>query len=158
VLIILFSGIILALVFSLIVVINANDQGSDTLFLSDKVLIEFQHGRIEADAVWGASLLQKGLSGRQNLESNTGLLLMFPKADSHGIWMKDMLFALDIIWLDNAFKITGLKKNALPTSYPEVYYPDLPSRYALEVSAGTINSLNLRLGDSAEIVWHDPNK
>src|SRR3989344_8800209 len=38
----------------------------------------------------------QGLSGRDGLEDNEGLLFVFGREDYYGIWMKDMNFPIDI--------------------------------------------------------------
>src|SRR5438105_2667421 len=55
---------------------------------------------------------EKGLSGRDNMETNQGMLFDFssnPSAPS--FWMKDMKFDLDLIWISNN-KIISITKNA----------------------------------------------
>ena len=44
---------------------------------------------------------QQGLSGKPNLEPNTGMLFDFKQNGYWQIWMKDMNFAIDILWLNN---------------------------------------------------------
>lgn len=76
----------------------------------------------------------KGLSDRPNLAGDRGLLFVFEKPDLHGFWMKDMNFPISIIWLDEKCVVTGFKQNATPESYPEVFYPQKPSPYVVEVN------------------------
>lgn len=76
----------------------------------------------------------KGLSGRANLPAEKGLLFVFEKPSMTGFWMKEMNFPISIIWLDDLCKVTGFKKLATPESYPEVFYPELPSVYVVEVN------------------------
>jgi uncharacterized membrane protein (UPF0127 family) len=95
----------------------------------------------------------QGLSGRAFLPSNTSMLFEFDKPDTHGIWMKDMLFPIDIIWLDKNKIIVNLVSNAEPESYPHVYYPPKESLYVLEIRAGLIKDKNLKIGD--EILFSD---
>jgi len=89
----------------------------------------------------------QGLGGKRFLPSNTSMLFEFDKPDTHGIWMKDMLFSIDIIWLDKNKKIVNLISNAEPATYPHVFYPPQKSLYVLEVRAGLIKDKNLKLGD-----------
>ena len=86
---------------------------------------------------------QKGLSHKPSLAPDAGLLFIFDQLGDYGIWMKDMNFAIDIIWLDANFKIVGLAENVQPSSYPEVYKAPRPSLYVIELAAGqiTINAL-----------------
>src|SRR3989338_5701660 len=42
---------------------------------------------------------ERGLSGRDGLASDEGMLFVFQNDGYHTFWMKDMLFSIDIIWL-----------------------------------------------------------
>ncbi|MDQ5958209.1 MAG: uncharacterized protein QG562_27, partial [Patescibacteria group bacterium] len=64
---------------------------------------------------------QQGLSGEPNLEPNTGMLFDFKQDGYWQIWMKDMNFAIDILWLNNQKQVVGVKQDALPQNYPESY-------------------------------------
>jgi len=94
----------------------------------------------------------QGLSGQQNLLENQGLLFKFPSAGLHGIWMRDMNFAIDIIWLDEDLVVIDIKKNATPESYrsefdAEVFKPEAPALYVLEVLSGFVDKSGVRAGD-----------
>lgn len=92
----------------------------------------------------------KGLSGVKSLDKNEGLLFVFDNDDTWGIWMKDMVIPIDIIWLDAEKKVVFIVKRADPSSYPyTTYRPTKPARYVLEVPAGTADSKNIRSGDKA---------
>jgi uncharacterized membrane protein (UPF0127 family) len=69
-------------------------------------------------------------------EDDPGLLFVFDEPGLHGIWMKDMRFPIDILWLDDAFQVVDVRKNVAPDSYPTVFKPTKPARYVLEVTAG----------------------
>ena len=95
---------------------------------------------------------QLGLSGRVGIEDNFGLLFLFDKPSFYGFWMKDMNFPIDIIWLDESFKVTGLKVGATPESYPQTFYPESKSLYVLETHSGLIESQNLKIGDMVKVI------
>ena len=76
----------------------------------------------------------RGLSGRAALPANRGLLFDFKRDGRHGIWMKDMRFAIDIIWLDHDARVVDVKRGARPETFPEVYRPKRAARYVLELS------------------------
>ncbi|MBI2047608.1 MAG: DUF192 domain-containing protein [Parcubacteria group bacterium] len=78
----------------------------------------------------------KGLSGRDALPANEGLLFVFDTNDRHAIWMKDTKFPIDIIWIDERFIITDIVENVSPSSFPEIFEPKNPARYVLETNAG----------------------
>lgn len=81
------------------------------------------------------SLRQLGLSGTVSLDRGIGKLFVFDQADKHGFWMKDMAYPIDIVWIDQSFKVIYVV-SAWPESYPEVFYPLTEAKYVLEVNAG----------------------
>ena len=89
----------------------------------------------------------QGLSGRKNLGGDEGLLFVFERDDFHGIWMKDMNFAIDIIWLDGELEVVDIKKNALPESFPQIFRPASSARYVLETLAGFSDNRLVKIGD-----------
>lgn len=89
----------------------------------------------------------KGLSGTEKLEVNQALLFVFQGNDKWGIWMKDMNYPIDIIWLTEKGEVSYLKENVSPDTYPEVFYPPVLERYVLEVPAGTIEKNKIKYGD-----------
>lgn len=93
---------------------------------------------------------EKGLSGSKSLRPNTGKLFVFPDNGFWGIWMKDMHYSIDIIWLNEEKSIVYIKEQASPDSYPQVFTSRVPSRYVLEVSSGTVSKHSIKLGDKAE--------
>ena len=94
------------------------------------------------------SLRQAGLSGKPFLERGEGMFFIFDADDMHGIWMKDMLFSIDIIWIDSNFNIVDVKESATPESFPAVFKPKEESRYVLEVNANFVEEHSIKIGDS----------
>ena len=82
------------------------------------------------------SLREQGLSGRTSLAEGKGMLFVFDTDDTWGIWMKDMQFPLDIVWISAEGVVVSVKAGAAPESYPEAFYPTAPARYVLELPAG----------------------
>lgn len=77
-----------------------------------------------------------GLSGRETLGGNEGMLFVFEKPSIYSFWMKDMRFPIDIIWLDEYFRVVDISANADPSSFPRLFAPSAPAQYALEVPNG----------------------
>ncbi|MFZ1324119.1 MAG: DUF192 domain-containing protein [Candidatus Saccharimonadales bacterium] len=95
-----------------------------------------------AEVAGEAAAKQRGLSGRDCLGESRGMLFPYETAGTFCYWMKDMGFAIDMIWLDKDKKIVTVKADARPESYPEeTYCPDEPANYVLEVAAGTAAAL-----------------
>ena len=91
---------------------------------------------------------QCGLSYRESLAPSSGMLFVFDEFDYHGIWMKDMQFSIDIIWLDNEFRVVDSKKNVLPESYPEIFTPTKKAALVLEVVSGFIEEHSIERGEA----------
>ena len=91
----------------------------------------------------------QGLSGREFFPEDAGLLFIFEEEAKHGIWMKDMLLDIDIIWLDNSFTIVSIEEDVSPNTYPKVFTPKTPARYVLEVPAGFVQKHGINIGDGA---------
>ena len=52
---------------------------------------------------------EQGLSGKNNIGGDYGMLFIFEKPGFYAFWMKDMNFAIDIIWLDENYTVVGIK-------------------------------------------------
>ena len=79
---------------------------------------------------------EKGLSFRNNLKNDEGMLFVFEKPSIHHFWMKDMSFPIDIIWIGEDLKVIYIEKNVNPDTYPQTFGPNKDSLYVLEVNAG----------------------
>ena len=93
---------------------------------------------------------RNGLSFIESLPKDSGLLFVFTISDSYGIWMKTMLFPIDIIWFDENFRVIDITKNISPDSYPDTFYPKSPVRYILEVEAGFVKANSVKIGSTAK--------
>lgn len=94
----------------------------------------------------------KGLSGVKKLNDDEGAFFIFDKPDFYGIWMKEMNFAIDIVWIDEDFKIVYVENNVLPTTFPKVFYPSQKSLYVLEIGAGFLQKNEIKIGDSVKFL------
>ncbi len=94
--------------------------------------------------------LQLGLSGRESMPDNQGMLFVFPDYVEQCIWMKDMKFALDILWLDDESKIIFIENNVDPKSYPRQYCHG-PAKYVIELNDGEANTNNIAIGQKVHL-------
>ena len=102
------------------------------------------HDCIHLESVSEPAARERGLSGRDHLAPTDGMLFRFDVNQPVCVWMKDMKFPLDILWLDADRRITYSKQNVQPDTYPQAFCHD--AQYVVEVNAGTIKAANLRLG------------
>ena len=91
-----------------------------------------------------------GLSYRPSLAEGRGMLFIFDTDGEHGIWMKDMQFPIDIIWIDAAMKVVHIEQAVAPDTYPQVFASPTPARYVLEVPAGYAKG-RMTIGDTVTL-------
>lgn len=119
----------------------------------DKNEVCFIKGCIEVELAMTQEEQDAGLSNRISLELNDGMLFVFEEEGDYPFWMKDMKFPLDIIWINKSGSVVDMFENADPCNGPVCIgiYPEANASYVLEVNAGTINKLKLKLSDNVEI-------
>lgn len=88
----------------------------------------------------------RGLSDRDSLESNRAMLFVFDNATEQCIWMKDMKFSIDIIWLNDKKEIVKIEPNVSPQTYPENFCAQ-NTKYVIELKPEAVELASLKLGD-----------
>lgn len=91
----------------------------------------------------------QGLSDTPELPTDIGKLFVFETDDAWSIWMKDMQYPLDIIWLDATKQIVHIEENVSPATYPESFSSPIPARYVLEINASATAQYGWTVGDEA---------
>lgn len=129
---ILTPGLLLAV---LLWPIGARAEDPCTAAETTHVSVGNQRFRVEVAA--NESARERGLSGRSTLPADAGMWFVLPSADFHGFWMKDMDFAIDLIWISPNREVLKVEHLA-PCGgyYCPTYFPPEPAAYVLEVSAG----------------------
>ncbi len=94
---------------------------------------------------------ERGLSGRAALPRDAGMLFDMGQVMTPNFWMKDMRFALDLVWIGADRRVAGVTADAqpqpgAPDSALRLYPAPSPVRYVLEVNAGAAQRLGLRPG------------
>lgn len=96
-------------------------------------------------------LLAKGLSSRSVLCPNCGMFFIFKTENIQTFWMKETLIPLDIIFIKESGQITDIYTASPETDKSDfqltLYRSQEPSKYVIELNAGTANNLNLITGD-----------
>lgn len=88
----------------------------------------------------------KGLSGRDSLCKNCGMLFTFGFETNLPFWMKDTLIPLDMIWLDKNGKIVDIQ-TVTEINSTKIYQNQTPAQYVLELNANDSQKINLKIGD-----------
>ena len=117
-------------------------EGELKVFKNDSLTVNFDIEIAESEYE-----TQTGLMYRESMKNGEGMLFIFPDEAVHSFYMKNTEFSIDIIFIDSAYKIATIHKNAKP--YDEASLSsNVPIKYVLEVNAGLSEKLNIVEGDS----------
>lgn len=94
---------------------------------------------------------RRGLSGRESLPDNAGMLFDFQTEAIRCMWMPDMNFSIDIIWLDEAGEVVDVITGVSPETYPERFCGDVPAQYVIELNAGVADEVEVSIGQSIDV-------
>lgn len=120
----------------------------------------FQQKCIQVEVVQKEEDLRRGLQGRASLDSNSGMLFVFPESRRQGFWMKDTLIPLDMIWMDYSRRVVYTAQRVPPCLHDpcRTYTPDEEAMYVLEVNAGYAEILGIKEGTRCEFKLKDINR
>lgn len=90
---------------------------------------------------------ERGLMFRRFLPPDRGMLFDFGTERPIMMWMKNTFVPLDMIFIGRTGKVVGLAENAEPLS-EKIIPSGAPAYGVLEVNAGTIAHISLKIGDS----------
>lgn len=114
--------------------------------LQPHVTVKAGDGVYKASIAKTAAERTKGLSNTASLRQDQALLMVYEADGKWPIWMKDMSYPIDIVWIDSAKKVVHIVKNAPPDSYPdEQFSPKKDARYVLELPAGSVAQKNITI-------------
>lgn len=125
--------------------VSVNDQYADILA---RRVIRVGNSVLSVLIADSSRARRQGLSLRDGLLENEGMLFVFEKSEPHSFWMKNMKFPLDIIWFSEDRNVVDIAENApAEGNDPRVIYkPKRPALYALEVVAGWARNHNVVSG------------
>ena len=112
--------------------------------------IQINNNTFEVEIADTAMSQTKGLSGRESLDKNKGMLFVFNGYAKRSFWMINMNFYLDILWIKDGV-IVGIAKNTVPLKLnnekAKIYYSPEPVDMVLEINAGLSDKLDIKIGD-----------
>jgi len=109
---------------------------------------------VQVETVVSPAATKKGLSGRPSMPLGTGLFFVFPELAIQSMWMPNMYFPLDIVWLDEHLSVVSITYEAEPCSITpcQFYTSTYKALYAIELNAGDASAQGFRVGASLAVV------
>ena len=105
-------------------------------------------GTITIETVDTPKQRQLGLSGRSAIDNDEGMMFVFDNiSGTNCFWMKDMQFAIDMVWLDADKKVVTVTESVAPETYPESFCPESGAKYGLELKEYRANELGIVQGE-----------
>lgn len=128
--------------------------------------VEFPRGTVKIDGIVLEVQIAdtdprraRGLMFQDQLPLDEGMLFVWDAADKRSIWMLNMQFPLDIIWIDDNNKVVFIEKNipicktALETvTCPSYKGGSKDAKYVLEVTAGFADAFKITTESTLEII------
>lgn len=113
--------------------------------------VEINSQRLNVEIADSNEKIAEGLSDRDQIGSD-GMLFVFNQPSNQPFWMKNMRFPVDLLWINND-KVSGMEKNmpipvsGTPDNKLDLYFPPTDVTSALELPSGSIERLNINIGD-----------
>lgn len=104
-------------------------------------------------------LQTRGLMFQEKLPYDQGMLFIFEGDETRSMWMLNMQFALDLIWIDSDGKVVHIEKDAQPCkSALETMACTFtngngkPAKYVLEVTSGFVDMFNIMENSQLQLI------
>lgn len=121
-------------------------------FYRDDMSIFTRTSVIKAEVAHSEEDKVNGLSGRDCIGPSQGMLFVYKQSGNYPFWMKDMRFAIDIIWINSGHRVVKVQPFAAPATYPKTFQNDQPAKYVLELKGGQAAKVGIRLGSHLQFV------
>ncbi len=112
--------------------------------------------RVAVEIADTPQLRAAGLMHRDRLEARQGMLFVYPEQIQQGVWMKNTLLALDVLFLSEHGQVVAVLQNLPPCPHEPcpIYTSGVPARYMLEVQAGFAAKHGIKTGREVMIEYH----
>jgi hypothetical protein len=95
-----------------------------------------------------------GLMYRNGLRRSECMLFIFDRPSREGIWMANMRFAIDIVWVGSNLEVVDILKRAKPCSSMfdcPTNYPKQSALYVVEFAAGAVDRFGIKKNQKLKI-------
>lgn len=125
-----------------------------------------QKGRVEID---GRVTIQvevartpeaqaRGLGGRSSLKKGTGMLFPYDGPGPRAFWMKGMLIPLDVLWIRDGRIVAIEEKIPPPSPNTPLVVMSHVADLVLEVPAGYVREMRLRVGQPVRVSYQPSSR
>ena len=94
-----------------------------------------------------------GLMNNAGISDDQGMLFIFDNEDLYGMWMKNTLIPLDLMWINHDGTVVFIAHDFQPCN--EDFCPtitnDIKAQYVLEINAGLMTKHGIKPGSTARI-------
>jgi hypothetical protein len=98
-----------------------------------------------------------GLMNRDPISYDQGMFFIFDKDRVQSMWMKNVNFSLDMIFVDNRQLILNIEENTEPRT-SNLYESNGLCKYVIEVLGGFCEKFKVEKNQKIEFVKHTNNK
>lgn len=116
-------------------------------------VMEIDNQKVNVEIAYSDAAKEKGLSGRPCILADQGMLFDFGRDGRYEIWMKDMKFPIDVVWITSAHRVAAIEIDFQPSTYnkqqpekSEKRANQIPARYVLELKAHRSQQLHMQIG------------
>ena len=93
---------------------------------------------------------QRGLMFRKELAPTDGMVFIFDEKGFYPFWMKNCFISLDMIWVDEAFKVVSIAPSVPPCKADPCpnFSPTADALYVVETVSGFAKQHGVKVGDT----------
>lgn len=125
--------------------------GSSSSDEPDTTTVRVGAAEVGAEIADSEAERRRGLSGRDDLPEDRGMLFVYRDRAVRSYWMKGVRFPLDIIWIDRG-RVTGIEADVpVPQGQTPIYSSPTPADRVLEVRGGWAARHGVEPGDRVEV-------
>lgn len=140
------AGALVVIIGSTFSIIERLIDNTTTLVTPERVSLEFNGSRVSVEVASTPSQQELGLSYRESLAPDAGMLFSFDVPARPAFWMKGMNFPLDFIYMRRGI-VVELKESVPNAIIPAPFFSNEEVDAVLEVNAGWVKAHGVKVGD-----------
>ena len=126
-------------------------RGAGGLPQAGHAWVIFGADTVVAEVASTADERAQGLMYRDEVPDRTGMLFVFPDSRVRSFWMANTYVALDIAYMDPAFRVVDIV--AMEPLVTDSYPSEAPAMFGLEVRQGWFAEQGIEIGARGQIVF-----